>query len=134
MTHRGATRLGLLVLLLLGGRAGGGPAEIADLQQTLAAIEAQIEAGTLQLREALGGYGGDAGEEGARLRALKLERARTRLALKQALGEQKERERAGTGMPAATPAFDMGRRAPKPEKPPALKGSPTGTPLPAPSL
>jgi hypothetical protein len=124
----------LLSMLLAVAAVRAGPAEIADLEQQIAAGEAQIEASQGLLRRALSGYEGDPGEAGARLRALKLQQAQTQAELKRALAAERERATMDQSMPSETSAYEARRRAQKQQKPPSVESVPAGTLLPAPTL
>lgn len=106
------------------GPGSASPALISGLEEDLAAVEASIDETETRMRGALIGQGGDPGEFGIQLRALKLERARLTKALETAVTAQKEREKRAGIVPTTRPG-----EARKP-----IEQGPTATPLPAPTL
>ncbi len=123
-----------LSMLLACATAWGGPAEIEALERKLAAVKAQIEDGQDQLRRALSGYGGDPGEEGAQLRALKIQRSQTQAELNRALADERQRSATDRAMPSAGAMSNTRRQLERRQKPPVVESAPVGTPLPAPTL
>jgi len=99
-------------LLLLGVSASrAGPSEVAALEEKLAAKDAEIVTTEGLMKEALGGYGPEAGQYGIELRALKRERVQIEQALQAAIEEQRKRE-IGTA-PASVIQTDPRWKAPR---------------------
>jgi hypothetical protein len=122
---RGAALAVALALGLSGaGPVAAGPSEVTGIEERLATVEASIDATEARMRDALIGQGGDPGEFGIQLRALKLERARLTKDLETAVAAQKEREKRAGIVPTNRPG-----EARKP-----IEQGPTATPLPAPAL
>lgn len=115
-----AAALGLVWI----GPGAASPALISGLEKDLAVVEASIDETETRMRGALVGQGGDPGEFGIQLRALKLERARLNKELETAVEAQKEREKRAGIVPTTRPG-----EARKP-----IEQGPTATPLPAPAL
>ena len=98
---------GLLLASLALPAAGAGPAVINGIEAQLKAIQAATVAAETQLKQTLEGYGGDAGDQGLRLRRLRREQAELERQLKAALGAEAERTAAAAavlGPPPPAPA------------------------------
>ena len=89
---------GLLLASLALPAGSAGPAVINGIEAQLKAIETATATAESQLKQTLEGYGGDAGDQGVRLRRLRREHAELERQLKAAIDAEAERTAAAAAV------------------------------------